>query len=175
MAYFCQSRHRHRSRKEWDAVLKRPIKKRKPAQREPLAVLLLAGGTGLLCGMAVMVVIALLGAYLSLQTGTPQAMVLPSALAAVFAGGYLCAFWGAKKSKQGEWNPYAGGFTAGGMFLAVMVLVSLFVPAGENQTALTRFAPLLTLLAATLLGSLTAAVHRPSGKRKMKKLMAGRR
>lgn len=140
-----------------------------------MTVLLTAGGTGLLLGVAVMMAVACVGAYLSLQTQTPRTMALPVAVAAVFLGGFCCAFLGAKKGAKGEWNPYAGGCTAGGMLLAAIVLVSLFVPAGENQTALTRFAPMLALLAATLLGSLTAAVHRPSGKRKMKKLMAGRR
>ena len=135
--------------------------------------MLTAGGTGLLWGVVAMIAVAFLGAYLSLQTQSPQGMTLPVALAAMFAGGYLCAFLGAKQGKKGEQNPFASGLVAGGMFLAVVILVSLFVPDGE-ATAVTRLAPVAVLLAATLLGSLTAAVHRPSGKRKMKKLMAGR-
>lgn len=135
--------------------------------------MLTAGGTGLLWGVVAMIAVAFLGAYISLQTRSPQGMTLPVALAAMFAGGYLCAFLGAKQGKKGEQNPFASGLVAGGMFLAVVILVSLFVPDGE-ATAVTRLAPVLALLAAILLGSVTAAVHSPSGKRKMKKLMAGR-
>ena len=128
----------------------------------------------MLWGIVAMVVVAFLGAYLSLQTQSPQGMTLPVALAAIFVGSYLCAFLGAKQGKKGEQNPFVAGLVAGGMFFALVILVSLFVPDGET-TAVTRLAPVLALLAAILLGSLTAAVHRPSGKRKMKKLLSGRR
>ena len=45
----------------------------------------------------------------------------------------------------------------------------------EGRNAWSRLLPLGILLLSTLLGSLTAAVHRPGNKRKLKKLKAGRR
>lgn len=126
---------------------------------------------GFLLGMTLLFAVVLLLSLLALKSPTPNAMVFPAALASVFIGGYGGALLGAKKAHADGQNPYLGGLAVFGMLFLCTAVISLFFPAAEGRTALQRFLPLLVLLIAALLGSLTAALHRPSGKKQLKKLM----
>ena len=136
--------------------------------------MLKAGGTGFLVGAVLLFAVASAGAYLGMKSPAPGGMALPAAMAALFAGGYPGAWLAGKKSKGEGSNPYLGGFVCGGMMLLLMTALSLFFPAMEERNAMSRLLPIGVLLLATLLGSLTAAVHRPGNKRKLKKLKAGK-
>ncbi len=137
--------------------------------------LLRAGGAGFLLGVGLLFAFALLLAGAALKSPSPQAIVFPAAMIAVFAGGYGGALLSAKKAAGAGLNPFLGGLVAGGALLLFLFALSLFFPSSGERGALHRFAPLLVLLIAAALGSLTAAAHRPSQKRKLKKLTAGKR
>ena len=132
--------------------------------------MLKAGGTGFLLGIVLLLIIASLGAYLGIKSPAPGGTALPAAMAALFGGGYPGGLLAGKKAQKAGMNPYLGGLTCGGMLLLLLVAGSLFFPNTEDRTTLNRLLALGLLLISTLLGSLTAAVHRPGNKRKLKKL-----
>ena len=154
--------------------MKKPTGRRNAAEGGAVP-LLKAGGTGFLLGIVLLLIIASLGAYLGIKSPAPGGTALPAAMAALFGGGYPGALLAGNKSKGIGRNPYLGGFLCGGMLLLTMTVMSFFFPAAEGRSAMDRLLPLGVLLLATLLGSLTAAVHRPGNKKKLKKLKAGRR
>lgn len=146
------------------------IKNRKnsvPAAKQGVPAFLYALGFGTLLGAGVWLALALLFSGLAVKSATPQSFVFPSALAAVFAGGYAGGLFTAKKSGG---NPYIGGLACGGTLLLLLLFLSLFFRADEGRSALQRFASPLVLLLAAALGGLTAAMHRPSHAKQMKKL-----
>lgn len=137
---------------------------------------------GFLLGCAILFLLTFVLAWAALQLaktqGTPlQSLSFPVALIAIFLCGYGGALMGAKRTVSAGGNAWLGGMAVGGALLLLWLLVSLFFPAasGTERTALQRFAPPLVLLIAAALGSLTAAMHRPSQKRQLKKLTAGKR
>lgn len=152
--------------------LKRNTKQLPKKQSDSIGIgLLRAGGLGALLGIGLLFLLAIGLAFAALKSGNPNALVFPAALIAVFAGGYGGALLGAKKAASEGQNPYFGGLAVCGILLLFVMLLSLFFPAAEGRTALHRFVPPLVLLASTLLGSLTAALHRPNPRRKIKKMM----
>ena len=155
--------------------MKKTVGKRKTSEGGGAVFLLKAGGTGFLVGMGILFALAAGGAFLALKSTSPGGMAVPAAAVALFGGGYIGGLLAGNKSKGIGRNPYLGGFLCGGMLLLTMTVMSLFFPAAEGRSAMDRLLPLGVLLLATLLGSLTAAVHRPGNKRKLKKLKAGRR
>jgi len=155
--------------------LKRNIGKKKAPATGSTASLLKAGGTGFLAALALLTIVAMGGAFLALKSAAPGELALPSAVAALFAGGYVGALLAGKMGEKAGKSPYLGGLACGGMLLLLLTAGSLFFPNPEGRNAWSRLLPLGILLLSTLLGSLTAAVHRPGNKRKLKKLKAGRR
>lgn len=152
--------------------LKQNTKRISKKNNEPIGMQLLrAGGIGALLGVCLLFGLAVLLSLLALKSATPNTLVFPIALIAVFACGYGGALLGAKKAASCGQNPYFGGLAVLGILFLLTVLLSLFFPSAEGRTALHRFMPTLVLLISTILGSLTAALHRPSQKRRMKKLM----
>lgn len=132
--------------------------------------MLKAGGTGFLVGMGILFALAAGGAFLALKSTSPGGMAVPAAAVALFGGGYIGGLLAGKMTEKAGMNPYFGGLTCGGMLLLLMTALSLFFPATEERNAMSRLLPIGVLLLSTLLGSLTAAVHRPGNKRKLKKL-----
>ncbi len=138
-----------------------------PAARQGVPALVCALGFGTLLGVALWFALSLLFAGFAMKSATPQTFVFPSALAAVFAGGYAGGLFAAKKCGA---NPYLGGLACGGVLLLILLFLSLFFRAQEGRTALQRLASPLVLLLSAALGSLTAAMHRPGKAKQMKKL-----
>lgn len=150
--------------------MKKTIGRKKPNAGGSASSLLEAGGTGFLVGVVLLFAIAAAGAFLALKSSAPGGMALPTAVAALFAGGYVGALLAGKMGEKAGKNPYLGGLTCGGMLLLLLTAGSLFFPNPEDRTAWSRLLPLGILLLSTMLGSLTAAVHRPGNKRKLKRL-----
>ncbi len=138
-----------------------------PAASQGVPALVRALGFGTLLGVALWFVLSLLLAGLAMKSATPQTFVFPSALAAVFVGGYAGGLFAAKKCGA---NPYLGGLACGGVLLLILLFLSLFFRVEEGRSALQRLASPLVLLLSAALGSLTAAMHRPSKAKQMKKL-----
>lgn len=132
--------------------------------------MLKAGGTGFLVGVVLLFAVAAAGAYLGMKSPAPGGMALPAAAVALFGGGYIGGLLAGKMTEKAGMNPYFGGLTCGGMLLLFGAVTSLFFPNPEGQIGWGGWLPLGILLLSTLLGSLTAAVHRPGNKRKLKKL-----
>ena len=121
-------------------------------------------------GVGILFALAAGGAFLALKSTSPGGMAVPAAAVALFGGGYIGGLLAGKMTEKAGMNPYLGGFVCGGMLLLLMTALSLFFPAMGERNAMSRLLPIGVLLLATLLGSLTAAVHRPQNKRKLKKL-----
>lgn len=138
--------------------------------------LLHASVGGFLLGVLLLFGIAFLAAFAALKSATPQSMVFPASLLATAAGGYGGALLGAKKAAKQDANPFLGALAAGGALLLFVLFLSLFLPSPAGaRNLLHRFAPLLLLPVASALGGLTVASHRPSQKRRLKKLTSGKR
>ena len=150
--------------------MKRNIGKKKAPATGSTASLLKAGGTGFLVGMGILFALAVGGAFLALKSTSPGEMAVPAAAVALFGGGYIGGLLAGKKTSKAGMNPYFGGLACGGMLLLFGAVASLFFPNPDGQTGWGGWLPLGILLLSTLLGSLTAAVHRPGNKRKLKKL-----
>jgi len=150
--------------------LKRNIGKKKAPATGSAASLLKAGGTGFLVGVGILFALAAGGAFLALKSTSPGGMAVPAAAVALFGGGYIGGLLAGKKTSKAGMNPYFGGLACGGMLLLFGAVTSLFFPNPEGQIGWGGWLPLGILLLSTLLGSLTAAVHRPGNKRKLKKL-----
>jgi len=150
--------------------LKRNIGKKKAPATGSTASLLKAGGTGFLVGVGILFALAAGGAFLALKSTSPGGMAVPAAAVALFGGGYIGGLLAGKKTSKAGMNPYFGGLACGGMLLLFGAVTSLFFPNPEGQIGWGGWLPLGILLLSTLLGSLTAAVHRPGNKRKLKKL-----
>lgn len=150
--------------------MKRNIGKKKAPATGSTASLLKAGGTGFLVGMGILFALAAGGAFLALKSTSPGGMAVPAAAVALFGGGYIGGLLAGKKTSKAGMNPYLGGLLCGGMLLLFGAVTSLFFPTPEGQIGWGGWLPLGILLLSTLLGSLTAAVHRPGNKRKLKKL-----
>ena len=125
-------------------------------------------------GVGLLLALAAGGAFLGLKSAVPRGMAAPAAVVALFAGGYMGALLAGKMAQKAGMNPYLGGLTCGGMLLLLLAVGSLFFQNTEDRTAWSRLLPLGLLLLSTLLGSLTAAVHRPGNKRKLKRLRTGK-
>ena len=150
--------------------MKRNIGKKKAPATGSTASLLKAGGTGFLVGVGILFALAAGGAFLALKSTSPGGMAVPAAAVALFGGGYIGGLLAGKKTSKAGMNPYFGGLACGGMLLLFGAVTSLFFPNPEGQIGWGGWLPLGILLLSTLLGSLTAAVHRPGNKRKLKKL-----
>lgn len=137
--------------------------------------LLRAGAAGFLLGVLLLFLLASLGTFAALKSSEPQSMVFPVSLLAVVVGGYGGALLGAKTAKTQDSNPFLGSFAAGVSLLLFLLLLSLFFPSPEKSSLLQRLSPLFVLPVAAALGGLTVASHRPSQKRRLKKLTAGKR
>lgn len=150
--------------------MKRNIGKKKAPATGSTASLLKAGGTGFLVGVGLLFALAAGGAFLALKSIAPGGLAVPAATVALFAGGYIGALLAGKMTEKAGMNPYFGGLLCGGLLLLFGAVTSLFFPNPEGQIGWGGWLPLGILLLSTLLGSLTAAVHRPGNKRKLKKL-----
>lgn len=132
--------------------------------------LLHACGIGTALGIALLLVMAVMLSFAVQKSETPNSVILPASMISLFACGYGGALAGAKKASASDCNPHLGGLCVFGALALIVLLVSLFVKNGDAN-ALTRMLPLGVLLVSCLSGSLTAALHRPSQKRQLKKLM----
>ena len=150
--------------------MKKTVGKRKTSEGGDAVFLLKAGGTGFLVGMGILFALAAGGAFLALKSTSPGGMAVPAAAVALFGGGYIGGLLAGKMAEKAGMNPYFGGLACGGMLLLFGAVTSLFFPNPEGQIGWGGWLPLGILLLSTLLGSLTAAVHRPGNKRKLKKL-----
>lgn len=132
--------------------------------------LLKACGIGTALGITLLLIMAVMLSFAALKSATPSNVIRPAAMICLFACGYGGALTGAKYASSAGQNPYAGGICVFGMLIMIILIGSLFVPNG-SATVWQHLLPLGVLAAACLLGSLTAALHRPSQKRQLKKLM----
>lgn len=133
--------------------------------------LLHACGIGTALGVVLLLVMAVILSFAVLKSATPGAVIRPAAMICVFACGYWGALAGAKKAAAADCNPHAGGLCVYGVLALLMLIVSLFVSNAEESGAVHRLIPMGVLTIACALGGLTAVWHRPSQKRKLKKLM----
>ena len=152
-------------------MTKKPHKNPQKQRTQSAGITLLhACGIGTALGTALLLVMAVLLSFAVQKSETPSTVMLPAAMICLFACGYGGALAGAKKASSSDCNPHLGGLCVFGALAILVLLVSLFVKNGDAN-ALTRLLPIGVLAVSCLSGSLTAALHRPSQKRKLKKLM----
>lgn len=135
--------------------------------------LLHACGIGTALGAALLLIMAVMLSFAALKSASPGNVIRPAAMICLFACGYGGALTGAKKAAAFDCNPHAGGLCVLGMLALLISVGSLFVKNGEEAGVLQRLLPMGVLAVACVLGSLTAAFHRPNQKRRLKKLMRG--
>lgn len=150
-------------------------KKRSPAKHtQTIGVALLhACGIGTALGVALLLIMAVMLSFAALKSSSPSNVIRPAAMICLFACGYGGALAGAKKAAAFDCNPHAGGLCVFGTLALLILVGSLFVKNGEEIGVMQRLMPMGVLAIACVLGSLTAAIHRPNQKRQLKKLMRG--
>ncbi len=149
------------------------IKKHNPTKHTQSTgvTLLHACGIGASLGMALLFIMAIILSFAVQKSATPSTVIRPAAMICLFACGYGGALAGAKKASAAEQNPHVGGLCVFGTLTLVVLIVSLFVKNESGASVLQHLLPLGVLSVACALGSLTAAWHRPSQKKQLKKLM----
>lgn len=121
---------------------------------------------GILLGPAIMLIAAILFAFLALKTGNPTSVVFPIALFAIFIGGFISSLIAAKGYRE---RPMQAGLFTGVGNLIIVFVVALISSSFSNGFREAIFPPAILILS-SVLGTLAGMRLKPSTKRKLKRL-----